>query len=109
MATATVPIKGRDVDVETLDEVQFMLLTREMRLAQSDAYDNVRKLTAIATCYDIIESVIVKPEDRQYLMELIKQRELTLKDLMVVVRQLHEDEAEPAPAVRRGRTSRTKA
>lgn len=111
MATATVPINGRDVDVETLDEIQYMLLTREMRVAQGDGYDNTRRITAIATCYDIIESVIVKPEDRQYLMDLVKTREVTLKDLMVVVRQLHEDEGkgQPTPAVRRGRTTRSKS
>lgn len=108
MATATVPIKGRDIDVETLDEIQYMLLMREMRVAQGDAYDTMRTLTAIATCYDIIESVIVKPEDRQYLVDLVKTREITLKDLMVVVRQLHENEVQPAPVVRRGRTSRAK-
>lgn len=108
MAVSTVPLKGRDVDVEPLDEVQFMLLSREMRLARSED-DMTRKLGAIATCFDILESIIVKPEDRQYLMDLIKQRQLTLKDLMTVVMQLHEGEAEPTPAVRRGRATRTKA
>lgn len=109
MATSTVPIKGRDVEVEKLDEIQYMLLMREMRVAQSDSHNNIRLLSAIATCYDIIESVIVKPEDRQYLVDLVKAREITLRDLMVVVRELHEDQPPPAPVVRRGRTSRAKA
>lgn len=105
--TRIVDIKGRQVVVRELTDMQMMLMLREMKVAQDRDTDNMRRLNGIATCYDILESAIIQEEDRQFLVKLVKNREIELKDMMEVF-SAFQDQEKPT-AVRRGRTSRTRS
>lgn len=101
--TRIVDIKGRQVVVRQLTDMQMMLMVREMKVAQDPESTNMRKLHGIASCYDILESAIVQEEDRQFLVEQVKSRQVELKDMMEIFSAF---QAPEKPAVRRGRTSR---
>ncbi|HSJ75012.1 MAG TPA: hypothetical protein VK899_02335 [Gemmatimonadales bacterium] len=102
--TRDVDIKGRDITVLELIDAQLLLLAREDRLAQKPDTDGARRLAAVGRIFDLLESVVVKEEDREYLLDLVVKRNLTLGDLTGFISAFQSDEDEqPKARVRRGR------
>lgn len=98
--TRLVDLKGHMVVVRELKDAQQLLIQREAKVLQSDEAGKDRKVTAVANIYDILESVIVQPEDLEYLTRLNVKGDLELKDMMAFVTVFGEEEK---PKVRRGR------
>lgn len=101
-----VDVRGRAISVKMLTDAQMMLLGRESRLARLPGTDSERRMTAVARLFDILESVIIKPEDQEYCVNLAVKGDLELKDLMdfiTVFVDEEEEEEEDQPKVRRGR------
>lgn len=98
-----VDVQGRAISVKMLTDAQMMLMGREARLARHPETDSERRMTAVARLFDILESVIIKPEDQEYCVDLAVKGDLELKDLMGFVTAFAEDEEEDQPKVRRGR------
>lgn len=100
--TRDVPVKGRNIVVKRPTDAQFLLLARETRLAQKEATDRGRRLEAIGRVFDILESVVISPDDKDFLMEQTVAGDLELADLTTFLSAFNEDEDEK-PKVRRGR------
>ena len=107
--TRVIDIKGRQIVVRQLKDIQIMMLTREAQiLSREDSVDLQRRLLAATRLVDILESAIVQTVDRQYVTDLSIKGELELSDLTGLVTAFV-PEPEPAkPVVRRGRPPKTR-
>ncbi len=101
--TRLVDVKGRQIVVRQLGEMQVILLAREARLVRKADLDNGRRMDAIGRIFDILESVVVQQEDRDYLMDLTVQNKLEVGDLTSFISAFSKDDAPVKPQVRRGR------
>jgi hypothetical protein len=102
--TRPVDIKGRAVEVQQLLDAQLLLLSREARLASKESTEGNRRVVAVGRIFDLLESVMVNEEDKEYLIELIVKRNLELDDLRGFITAFSDDdEPEEKPRVRRGR------
>jgi hypothetical protein len=99
--TRIVDVKGRNIVVRQLTDAQLLLLGREARLAAKNETEGERRLAAVGRIFDILESVVIQEEDRDYLMDLTVKGDLELKDLMDFVTAFGEPDQKPK--VRRGR------
>lgn len=97
-----VQIKGRDVEVRSFNEAQIALLMREASVMERTSADASRRMTAVGRAFDLFESLIVQPEDRDYLVDLVTAGSLELKDLVGLI-GLPAEDAGTRPVVRRGR------
>lgn len=102
--TRDVDVRGRPVTIKQFTDAQVFLLSREARLASRSGTEGPRKVDAVARVFDILESVLVNEEDREYLMDLTVKGELELKDFLAFIRD--GEEQEQKPAVRRGRAAK---
>lgn len=96
-----VDVRGRKISVKMLTDAQMLLLGRESRLARIPETDGERRLTAVSRIFDILESVILNPEDQEYCVNLAAKGELELKDMLGFMDAFMGGEEEPK--VRRGR------
>lgn len=103
--TEVVDIQGRDVEIRPLNDAQLALMAREVRIMSKPTFDRTRKMEAAAIMFNILESVVISPEDKEYMNELVVEGKLDLKELTSFVTVFNtEKEAAPAPPkVRRGR------
>jgi len=102
--TRSVDVKGRSVEVQQLLDAQLLLLSREARLASRETTEGDRRVVAVGRIFDLLESVMVSDEDKEYLIDLIVARNLELGDLRGFITAFSdEDEPEEKPKVRRGR------
>jgi len=103
--TRDVPVKGRDITVKQLNDAQLLLLGREARLASKESTDGARRLDAVGRVFDLLESVVIGQDDRDYLMDITVKGDLKLKDLMGFITAFsdEEEDQEQKPRIRRGR------
>jgi hypothetical protein len=103
--TRPVPIKGRNIDVRELTDAQLLLMSRDVRLAQREGVDKKERVGAIGRMFDILESVVVSPDDKEYLLDLVVKGNLELADMTPVLTAFKDEEPEQQekPKVRRGR------
>lgn len=100
--TRLVDVRGRQIVVRQLQEMQLILMAREARLVQKQDLDNGRRIAAIGRIFDILESAVVQDADREYLMDLTVQGTLEMGDLTSFI-SAFSDTATAKPQVRRGR------
>lgn len=86
----TVTVQGRDVAVTPLNETQKMLMIREAQVMKSTRQPVDRKLQAIATVINIVESIVKDPDDREYFMGLVESGSLELKEMFKIASALDE-------------------
>lgn len=101
--TRLVDIGGRNIVVRELVDAQLMLLGREARLAMNQATDNERRLVAVSRIFDMLESVIVQDEDREYILDLTVKGKMTLGAMLGFISAFQDEEEKPR--VRRGRAA----
>jgi hypothetical protein len=107
--TRTVDIKGRKVEVHQLTDMQLMFMAREARKLQKmkpDA-DNGDTILSIGRVLDVLESAVVKQDDKDYLLDLTIAGNLKLNDMMQVLTVFSDNGEEEKPKVRRGRPPRS--
>lgn len=108
--TRPATVRGRVIQVRKLGDAQGPLLARELLLVRKPTADPFRRVQAVARVFDILESVVVSEEDREYLIELNMTGDLRMIDMMNCL-SVWSDEEQPksqGPAVvRRGRPRRT--
>lgn len=102
--TRVVDVRGRNIVVRELLDAQLLLLAREARLAQNPDTEPQRRLAAVGRIFDMLESAVVQESDRDYLLDLVVQRNLALSDMTSFVSAFG-DTQEQKPRVRRGRAS----
>ena len=105
--TRLLEIKGRQIVVRQLKDVQMLMLLREAQLMQREDVETTRKLLATTRMMDVLESAIVQDEDKEYLTDLNVRGDLELSDLMGVITVFSNDEEPKKAAVRRGRPRKT--
>ena len=89
--TKTVTVRDRDIEVTPLNETQKMLIIREAEVMRSPRQGVDRKLRAIATVIDIVESVVKDEEDREYFMSLATTGDLELAEMFQIASDLDEE------------------
>lgn len=99
--TRLVTLKERTLVIKRLTDAQYALLARESQILQRDGIDNARKVKGAARMFDVLESMVVQEDDRDFLTDQIAAGDVTLGDLMDFVTTF--TEAEEKPKVRRGR------
>lgn len=111
--TRSVTIKDRDIEVNRLTETQFMLMGREMTRvkrvidrADVGSNDVPGLLKSMGFVLDVIESRVVKQEDKDFLVDLMAQGELEFGDVIPLVRAFFDEDETKPPAVSRGRSQR---
>jgi len=95
-----VSLNDREIMVRDLGDMQKMLLARELRQLSRDI-DGHRKLLSIATIMDLLESVIINPEDVEYVKDQIVSHGFDLPDMLKFIKP--KDTTPEPPRVRRGR------
>lgn len=99
--TRLVDVKGRQVVIRMLMDAQLALMARESRVLQREDAPNARKVAGAARMFDMLESMVVQEEDREYVADLIATGELELKDLTSFITSFKPEDEKPK--VRRGR------
>lgn len=89
--------------MKMLTDAQILLLGRESRLAQMPNTPGERRMTAVSRIFDILESVILTPEDQEYCVDLAVKGTLELRDMLGFMEAFQADEEDEKPKVRRGR------
>lgn len=104
--TQFVDVHGRKVLVKKLVDTQIMLLAREAKILQRDDIGVNRKLDGIDRMFAILESVVVEPDDKAYMEDLMTSGELNLQELVTFVTAFEANDDEEKPVrVRRGRAT----
>lgn len=101
--TRIVPVHGRNIVVRQLIDTQMMLLNRGARLLQRSDLDRENKMATVERMFNILESVVVQPEDREYLENLMAEGKVAIKDMVGFISAFSQDQEEEKPKVRRGR------
>jgi hypothetical protein len=102
----TVPVLGQDIQVKKINDAQVLLMLREAQLIQKSTVETARRVKGVGHIFDIIESVVTRQEDKDFLLDKIITGEATVETLMPLVTAFMEDadaEEAPKPRVRRGR------
>jgi hypothetical protein len=97
--TRLVEVKGRQIVIRQLTEMQMLLLAREARKVSNPNGDGTTRMNSAARIMDILESAVVQPEDVEYLIDLNLQGDLTIGDMMGFVTAFTE-EAKPVKVAR---------
>ena len=103
--TQIVDIKGRQVVIRMLSDAQIALLSREAKILQGNA-EGDRKFTGVTRMFNILESMVVQEEDKDYLNNLIISGDIELKDLTDFIAAFKPEDEKPK--VRRGRPPRAR-
>lgn len=103
--TGTVDVRGRTITIKKLVDTQMMLLAREAKILQRDDIGNDRKLDGIDRMFRILESVVVEPDDKQYLEGLMIEGDLDLRELVSFVTTFNAAGMEKPARVRRARAT----
>ena len=105
--TRPVPFHGRDILVQQVTDAQKLLMSREVRNVLRPDLDKTVRLNALGHTFDLLESVIVKPEDVEFLEDLILKRKIDIPDLRPLLTAFGEaEEPEEKPRARRGRPAK---
>ncbi len=99
-ATRKIPISGREITVRQLTDGQLTLIMREARVIQRDTVETERRMVGAARLFDIMESMVVTEEDREFVLDEIVAGKVELRDLLAGLKAFSEEEK---PKVRRGR------
>jgi hypothetical protein len=97
----SVTIKGRAIDVMRPHDAQLVLIAREGQMLEKDGIIPARKWTALSRVMNTLESLVVKDEDKEYLIDLTVDRQLHLEDMLPIVKAF--SGKAQALKVRRGR------
>lgn len=107
--TRSAEICGRPIQVRKLADAQGPLLARELFLVRKASADPFRRIQATARVFDLLESVVVSEDDREYLMDLNVAGKLRMTDMMSCL-SVWADQSQPPSTgpkvVRRGRPRR---
>lgn len=105
METRTVSILDRNIEVKEFKDAQIMLMVSEAKAVVRRDADIERRLDGVDRMLRLLESVVVNPEDKAWLIEKNISGELSMGDLTGFISAFSEDGAQeitPKP-VRRGR------
>lgn len=106
-------VKGRDIEIKLPNEIQLMMFQRLFNRVQSESLDVMERMNSVGRILDVVESLIVSPADRGWVVDLMIDGNLDLADLTpllnAIVEGMKEKNAEaPVKApVRRGRPKRS--
>lgn len=101
-----ITVRDREISVRKLIDTQYMLLNRCAQILTRPAVEKEKKLETIDRMFTILESAVVKDDDREFLEDLMASGKLDLRELLSFVTVFEgddEDGAEEKPKVRRGR------
>lgn len=104
--TRVVDVKGRAIVVRQLKDAQLLLMSRDANLLTRADVSGGEKLKAAGWILETFESAIVQPDDKEYVLTLLRQGQVELADLIKFLSAFAETETAPKPVVRRGRPPR---
>jgi hypothetical protein len=101
------PLKGRELLVQIPDFGQFGLLQHQSRVLQKDNITDQEAVRAVSVSYRILLSCFPDVDDKNYVEDLIADREVDMIGLTRFVldasKKIADEFEAPKPAVRRGR------
>lgn len=104
--TRLVPVGERTIVVKKLTKIQMAIMLRGVRILRSNVDDD-KKHVVVDEFLQILDSVVVGPEDKAYVRELQLTGGLDVEDMVSWVSVFEEEDgAEKKPTVRRGRARR---
>lgn len=101
----TVSIGEYEILCQGLTETQYMQLMHEARMFTSSTVDKDRKMKGADRLFRVMLSLIVNPDDRDYVEDLMADGKFEITELARVLRDLYEAPAAPKTGpqqVRRG-------
>ena len=103
--TRIIELKGRQLVIKSLNDAQIALMAREAKILQGNA-EGDRKFTGVTRMFNLLESMVVQEEDKEYLNDLIVSGDVELKDLTDFIAAFKPEDEKPT--VRRGRPPRAR-
>lgn len=93
--------------MKKLTKIQMALMLRGSRVLRANV-DEDTKADAVDQILDILDSVIVQPEDQKHVRQAQITGKIDLEDMVswVAIFQSEDGDAEKKPTVRRGRARR---
>lgn len=104
--TATYPIAGREVKLKLPTEAQYAMLGTLGNRITNTALPPADRLKAVGQLMAIMLSMVVKPEDRNFVEDKVINGELGLADFTEAIRAFGEDQTSKKTTVRRARTAK---
>lgn len=90
----------RKIQLKKMTDLQLMLMARETDKLRRGTED---KLGSVAKIMDLLESVVVTEDDREFLMQETIAGRFDLPEALELMKAVQVDQAQSKPAVRRGR------
>lgn len=103
--TRPVTILDREIQVKAFKDAQIMLMISEAKTVTRNGTDTSRRLDGADRMMRLLDSVVVDPDDKEWLIEQNVAGNLTMGNLIGFISAFKdEDPTQVAPrAVRRGR------
>lgn len=102
--TRTVTILDREIQIKEFKDSQIMLMVSEAKTVIRKTVDIDRRMDGVDRMMRLLDSVVVDPDDKEWIVEKNIAGELSMADLTGFISAFNEDSAEITPrAVRRGR------
>lgn len=103
--TRVYDLLGRSIVVRQLLDSQIGLLQREQSILVNPNVELERKVRSTQLVMKVLLSMVVQPDDADYVDELIADGEIELSDLFQMMALFREEKAPAKPRVQRGRSS----
>lgn len=97
---------GRNIALKKLTDLQLMLMAREtekLRRNDSEDADSGWRVTSAARIMDLLDSVVLNDDDREFLLKETVAGRFDLPDALELIKTVQTDAAQSKPTVRRGR------
>lgn len=110
----TATVAGREMQVKTITDAQFMLLSHEATLLQNPNIDKARKIKGVDRAFRVLTSVIVNEDDVEFIEDQMADGHLKMSELATSLLDVQRQKAQstgvqtqgPVKA-RRGRTTKS--
>lgn len=100
----TVTILDREIKIKEFTDSQIMLMVSEAKTVSRKTVDVTRRLDGVDRMMRLFDSIVIDPEDKEWLVEQNIAGNLSMGDLTGFISAFADDSAEITPrAVRRGR------
>lgn len=97
-----IKVGDREILFQGLTQSQYMQLVHEVTLFRNDNTSMDRKLKGLDRLFRVLMSLLVNPEDRDYIEDQIADGEINVMFLVKALREIYDKQADTQKKVRRG-------
>lgn len=99
-------IGGKDVSFRGLTEGQYMQMVHEASIFSNENTPNDRRMKSLDRLFRVMFSLVVEPEDREYVEDQMADGEIDIHVLLKALRDVYKVDDTAQPKVRRGRPAK---